>query len=157
MVTGRRDTTTVATQALYLLNDPFVREQSLALAERLLGTSRRSTTRPGSDLAYRLTARPAGRRRAEVDAGDGVSSPSTRRRTRRGRPSRRDARAERRRGRERRPAAAQAPRRRSTRDEVDQTDEPVVEEVVRPPTPGPPPGPASARPCSARAEFRYVR
>jgi hypothetical protein len=35
-VTGRRDSTTVATQALYLLNDPFVREQSRALAEQLL-------------------------------------------------------------------------------------------------------------------------
>jgi len=54
MVTGSRDTTTVATQALYLLNDPFVRQQSLALARRLLG-------RPDLDdagrlrLAYRLT------------------------------------------------------------------------------------------------------
>ena len=36
MVTGRRDTTTVATQALYLLNDPFVRRSALDLAERLL-------------------------------------------------------------------------------------------------------------------------
>jgi hypothetical protein len=36
MVTGHRETTTVATQSLYLLNDPFVRSQSLALAERLL-------------------------------------------------------------------------------------------------------------------------
>lgn len=35
MVTGSRDTTTVAPQALYLLNDPFVREQARALAERL--------------------------------------------------------------------------------------------------------------------------
>lgn len=34
-VTGSRDSTTVAPQALYLLNDPFVRQQSLALAERL--------------------------------------------------------------------------------------------------------------------------
>ena len=33
MVTGSRDATTVAPQALYLLNDPFVRTQSLALAE----------------------------------------------------------------------------------------------------------------------------
>ena len=31
MVTGSRDSTTVATQALYLLNDPFVRDQALAL------------------------------------------------------------------------------------------------------------------------------
>jgi len=35
MVTGSRDVTTVSPQALYLLNDPFVREQSKALAERL--------------------------------------------------------------------------------------------------------------------------
>ncbi len=54
MVTGSRDTTTVAPQALYLLNDPFVRQQSLALAERVL--------RPNDlddagriALAYRLT------------------------------------------------------------------------------------------------------
>ncbi len=59
MVTGQRDTTSVATQALYLLNDPFVRRESLALAERLL-------RRTGSDDAgrvdwvYRLTlGRPA--------------------------------------------------------------------------------------------------
>jgi len=36
MVTGSRDTTTVAPQALYLLNDPFVRQQSQSMAERLL-------------------------------------------------------------------------------------------------------------------------
>ncbi|MBI1914771.1 MAG: PSD1 domain-containing protein [Planctomycetes bacterium] len=35
MATGNRDATTVAPQALYLLNDPFVWQQSLALAERL--------------------------------------------------------------------------------------------------------------------------
>jgi hypothetical protein len=54
MVTGSRDTTTVATQALYLLNDPFVRRQSLALAERLLAKS--GTDDAGHvDWAYRLT------------------------------------------------------------------------------------------------------
>jgi hypothetical protein len=36
LVTGNRDTTTVATQALYLLNDPFVQQQAKALAARLL-------------------------------------------------------------------------------------------------------------------------
>jgi hypothetical protein len=35
-VTGSRDTTTVATQALYLLNDPFVRQQAQSLAARVL-------------------------------------------------------------------------------------------------------------------------
>lgn len=36
LVTGRRDATTVPTQALYLLNSTFVRKQSLALGLRLL-------------------------------------------------------------------------------------------------------------------------
>ena len=54
MVTGTRDTTTVATQALYLLNDPFVRRQSLTLAEKLLErTDLDDSTR--INLAYRLT------------------------------------------------------------------------------------------------------
>jgi hypothetical protein len=59
MVTGSRDTTTVATQALYLLNDPFVRQQSLALAGRLL--QRTDLDDPGRiNLAYRLSlGRPA--------------------------------------------------------------------------------------------------
>ncbi|MEX0713275.1 MAG: PSD1 and planctomycete cytochrome C domain-containing protein [Pirellulales bacterium] len=53
MVTGSRDTTTVATQALYLLNDPFVRKQSRALAERLLeGDGLDDAVR--ISLAYRL-------------------------------------------------------------------------------------------------------
>jgi hypothetical protein len=53
-VTGRRDTTTVATQALYLLNDPFVRDQSQALAGRLL---RQADLDDAGRLhwAYRLT------------------------------------------------------------------------------------------------------
>jgi hypothetical protein len=54
MVTGSRDTTTVAPQALYLLNDPFVRGQAQSLAERLL----RPADQDDADriqLAYRLT------------------------------------------------------------------------------------------------------
>jgi hypothetical protein len=58
MVTGSRDTTTVATQALYLLNDPFVRRQALNLAGRLLRRDEPDDDRV--DLAYRLTlGRPA--------------------------------------------------------------------------------------------------
>jgi hypothetical protein len=47
MVTGRRDTTTVPTQSLYLLNDPFVRNQSLGIARRVLN-------QPGLDDAGRI-------------------------------------------------------------------------------------------------------
>lgn len=39
LVTGSRETTTVPTQALYLLNDAFVRRNSLATAETLLADS----------------------------------------------------------------------------------------------------------------------
>ncbi|MGI8982271.1 MAG: PSD1 and planctomycete cytochrome C domain-containing protein [Pirellulaceae bacterium] len=52
-VTGSRDSTTVAPQALYLLNDPFVRRQSLALAERLLAKSEMDDS-ARMKLAYRL-------------------------------------------------------------------------------------------------------
>jgi len=39
LVTGSRETTTVPTQALYLLNDAFVRRSSLTMAESLLGNT----------------------------------------------------------------------------------------------------------------------
>jgi hypothetical protein len=53
-VTGSRDTTTVATQALYLLNDPFVHRQAHALAARLLQPADRDDA-ARIHLAYRLT------------------------------------------------------------------------------------------------------
>ena len=53
MVTGSRDTTTVPTQALYLLNDPFVQKQALALAKRVLGSADLDD-RGRVHLAYRL-------------------------------------------------------------------------------------------------------
>ena len=44
LVTGQRDETTVPTQALFMLNSPFVRQQSLELADRLLADHNRSDT-----------------------------------------------------------------------------------------------------------------
>jgi uncharacterized membrane protein len=44
LVTGQRDQTTVPTQALFMLNSPFVREQSLVLADRLLQNRNTSDT-----------------------------------------------------------------------------------------------------------------
>ncbi len=71
-VTGARDTTTVAPQALYLLNDPFIRRQSALLAERLSGEGAARV-----DRAYRLalgraaTAREASRALAYIEDFDG--------------------------------------------------------------------------------------
>jgi hypothetical protein len=54
MVNGSRDTTTVAPQALYLLNDPFVRRQAIAVAERVV--KRETLDDAGRiDWTYRLT------------------------------------------------------------------------------------------------------
>jgi cytochrome c553 len=53
LVTGRRDTTTVPGQALYLLNSAFVRRQALSLGERLLADKTTDDT-DRVRTAYRL-------------------------------------------------------------------------------------------------------
>jgi cytochrome c553 len=53
LVVGSRDSTTVATQALYLLNDPFVRAQANALAARVIKNSLSDEGRV--QAAYQLT------------------------------------------------------------------------------------------------------
>jgi hypothetical protein len=53
LVVGARDATTVATQALYLLNSPFVGEQAEKMAERLLADRQLDDTGRVA-LAYQL-------------------------------------------------------------------------------------------------------
>ncbi len=65
MVTGSRDTTTVATQALYLLNDPFVRRQSQAIAARVFSQGDRDDAARVS-MAYQLVLNRAATD-AEID------------------------------------------------------------------------------------------
>ncbi len=53
LIVGKRDVTTVPTQALFLMNNPFVHEQAAAMAKRLLADKDRDqATR--IDLAYRM-------------------------------------------------------------------------------------------------------
>ncbi len=160
MVTGQRDSTTVATQALYLMNDPFVRRQALNLAEYVLKHEARDPA-ARINLAYRLAlARPA--TSAEIARVQGflaeyeppaeaalaravAVAPSGRARVRR-----------RRRGPSRRPPPKK-PTPPIDPDEVIQVDAPIVEEVVRPATAE---AAAWAGFCQAllgSAEFRYVR
>ena len=56
--TAQRYTTTVPTQALFFLNDPFVHEQADQFAARLLQRAADDAGR--IDLAHRLALRPAG-------------------------------------------------------------------------------------------------
>jgi hypothetical protein len=60
LVVGQRDVTTVAPQALYLMNSPFVAEQAKATAERLLAKSDLADDVSRVDYAFRLVlGRPA--------------------------------------------------------------------------------------------------
>jgi hypothetical protein len=64
LVSGQRDSTTVAPQALFLLNDPFVRQNALALAADLL--KRKLSDEGRIDAAYRTAlGRPATRKEVE--------------------------------------------------------------------------------------------
>jgi hypothetical protein len=56
---GRRDVTTVAPQALALLNDPFVHERSQALARRVLSAATSPEDRIDAAWRFALGRRPA--------------------------------------------------------------------------------------------------
>ena len=53
--TGRRDVSTVSTQALYIMNHPFVLEQANAAAKRLLGDARDADDEAKVQMVYRQT------------------------------------------------------------------------------------------------------
>ncbi len=53
LVVGQRDVTTVATQALYMMNSPFVQEQAASAAERILAEPAANEA-ARLDLAFRL-------------------------------------------------------------------------------------------------------
>ena len=77
MVVGRRDVSTVAPQALYLMNNPFVMEQSRDSARRLLDASGPIGDRERLDLAYRrVLGRPPepAERRIALEAIDAIAA-----------------------------------------------------------------------------------
>jgi hypothetical protein len=59
LVTGQRENTVVAPQSLYLLNDPFVRRQSLSAAQRVLGETLADDRARLSRLYQLILGRPA--------------------------------------------------------------------------------------------------
>jgi cytochrome c553 len=152
MVAGRRDTTTVAPQALYFLNDPFVCKQSLALARRLLSpTGHDGPARV--DLAYRLVlGRPAASaevRRATAylreyeSAARGGFEPDSAETPGSSAAAEADAAP-------RKPVPANP-------DEADQTDEPVKEEITRPADATEAAWASFCQALFGSAEFRYLR
>ncbi|WP_254507172.1 DUF1553 domain-containing protein [Anatilimnocola floriformis] len=60
LVTGQRDVTTVAIQALYMMNSPVVHDQAEAAAKKILGDARHKDDAQRIDYAFRLfLGRPA--------------------------------------------------------------------------------------------------
>ena len=65
LVVGQRDVTTVATQALYMMNSPFVHDQATEMAKRVVASA--STDQARIDHAFRLAfGRPADAKEQEV-------------------------------------------------------------------------------------------
>ncbi len=153
MVTGNRDVTTVATQALYLLNDPFVRRESLDLAQRLL---RQSDLDDAGRVAsiYRLAlGRPATTqevKRAEAytaayaaAVGKTVAPVIALNSPEKEEPN---------------PAPKEKPiNNAANADEADQTDAPVKEEAVQPPDARTAAWASFCQALFGSAEYRYVR
>ena len=161
MVTGSRDTTTVATQALYLLNDPFVRRRVARTWPS--GCSRRTELDDEArvDLAYRLTLGRDGDRgggRAGHGLSRRLSSPppaeliaSTAEAGRADGPPRR-------RGRRRtRGTAAKKPAPPVNPDEVPPVEAPVKEEVVQATDAKTAAWASFCQALLGTAEFRYVK
>jgi cytochrome c553 len=152
LVTGQRETTTVPSQALFLLNSSFVRRQSLALAHRLL-TENKGPDESRVQAAYRLSlAREP--TRVEIErartflsteqsarsASDGSLPPEIE-------VSVADSA----------PPSKEKARPPANPDEADQTGEPIVEPVIRPNDARLASWMAFVQALFGSAEFRYVR
>jgi hypothetical protein len=153
MVTGSRDSTTVATQALYMLNDPFVRRQSLALAERLLKPEKKDDA-DRIRLAYQLALGRAATDKdierakkyvAEYEAAEREAAKAV--------PEKKSQ-----------PPAEKAPPTEKPKpevpvnpDDIPRVDEPVKEEAVKVADPKTAAWASFCQALLGSAEFRYVR
>jgi cytochrome c553 len=149
LVSGTRDATTVPSQALFLLNSPFVRTQALALAERVL-KDERGTDADRVGAAYRLalgrapTEKEVDRARAfvaEYESAYRANPPAA--------------------TKPREPKAGPQPRKPNeppaNPDDLDQTGEPVAEDVVQAKDAKTAAWMAFAQALLGSAEFRYLR
>ena len=150
LVTGRRETTTIPSQALFLLNSPFVRRQSLKLAERLLADSDATDSTRIALVYERILGRGPSVDETEralafldafqVEAREVVAAQPLEP------ESARPASSEK--------ATGVVP---ANPDEVDQTGEPIVEDVVRPRDSRTAAWLALAQVLYGSAEFRFLR
>ncbi len=154
MVTGSRDTTTVPTQALYLLNDPFVRRQALAFADRLLKQSDRDDA-ARVDLAYQLamgrTATSAEIARAKNYLTDYTASAREELPQKVAQPARKPAKRAVAKSSNAQAAAIINP------DQIPRDEEPEKEEIIEPTDPQHAAWVSFCQALLGSAEFRYLR
>jgi hypothetical protein len=146
LVTGTRDTTTVPSQALFLLNSPFVRKQALAFAERLLkdkDTSDSERIRTAYRLALGRTPTEKEIDRAKAFVGEYESAY----RTNPPKPEKPPKKAE-------QPKPGEPP---LDPDQIDQTGEQIVEDVVQAKDAKTAAWMAFTQALIGSAEFRYVK
>ncbi|RBP40593.1 cytochrome c [Roseimicrobium gellanilyticum] len=153
LVTGQREATTVPTQALYLLNSTFVRQQALVLAEQVVAESGRSDVEALREV-YQLTlgrqpteqeATRAGAFLASYEYSYQDASPPVVLASLTSEP---------------RPAGASDARTDAipvNPDDVDRTEQAVREETVQPRTPRAAAWMNLVQAIYASAEFRFVR
>jgi cytochrome c553 len=149
LVTGSRDTTTVPGQALYLLNSVFVRRQALTLGERLLA-DRDADDADRLRTAYRLalgrspTDKEVARARTYLAEYEAAARPLLA-----AAPVKPKVVAP-----EQPKPPAKVP---ANPDEIDQTGEPVVEDVVRPKDARSAAWLSFVQALFGSAEFRYLK
>jgi hypothetical protein len=148
LVSGTRDTTTVPSQALFLLNSPFVRKQSLAFADRVLKdkkTSDADRVRGAYQLALgRLpTDKEIDRARAFIGDYESAYRANPPKFVKPVAPKH--------------PTESKKPNELENPDEIDQTGETVVDVVIQPKDAKTAAWMAFTQSLIASAEFRYVR
>jgi len=157
LVTGSRETTTVPTQALYLLNDPFVRRQALTLAEDLIDRAEGDDVQRLQEAHLRVLGRAAtpseiARARFYLDdyaAAAGTLQAEAFQASARPKPDARPARPD------RKPATELSPV--ANPDDVDQTEEKVADEPIRARDPRTAAWASYLQALFGTAEFRYLQ
>ncbi|HSI63059.1 MAG TPA: PSD1 and planctomycete cytochrome C domain-containing protein, partial [Candidatus Saccharimonadia bacterium] len=153
LVTGQREATTVPTQALYLLNSTFVRQQALALAEQVVSVSGRSDVEALREV-YLLTLGRAPTEQEATRAGGFLASYEYSYHdvppvvlasvsTEAAAPASSEVKAT--------DAVPVNP------DDIDRTEQVVAEEVIQPRTPRAAAWMSLVQAIYASAEFRFVR
>jgi hypothetical protein len=149
-VSGQRDSTTVPTQALYLLNGPFIREQALALAGRIVAGADRFDAEWIREIYVRALARsPSDQEVARAEKF--LASFAAAWRDERTRPGK---------GQPAPPSAEQAiteEKPPDNPDDVDRRDLTSGEKAIEPPTPKAAAWMSLVQSLLASAEFRFVR